>query len=367
MSNSKTVSPVTRLRGTLQAPPDKSVSHRAALFASLSQEPTVLTGYSIAADPGSTLHCLQQAGVTLTQQLDPDGLTKTITMEGFGREGWRASAAKSKENGPIEFDCGNSGTTMRLLAGLAGGAGVYGRFIGDKSLSSRPMDRILGPLREFGIHSEARDGRYAPFLVNPLHPSTKDSMEVNSMPSGKVPSPMEFDLAIASAQIKSALLLAGLFSEMGVQVREPAQSRDHTERMLHIPTEKGWFSSSVHTPIPPQTLRIPGDISAMAFWMVAATIHPDAHLILENTGLNPTRDGIIKVLQEMGATLSIDERSTTGSEPAGRLEIQSTGYLKPIHLNGDVIANVIDELPILMVAMAFAKGRSEISDAAELR
>lgn len=364
MSHPKTVFPASRLRGTIQAPPDKSISHRAALFASLSDEASLITGYSIAADPGSTLDCLEQAGVVIQQEKEADGRSKTVKIDGFGREGWKEAARRSRENGPMEFDCGNSGTTMRLLAGLAGGAGVVGRFTGDESLSNRPMDRILRPLGEFGILSEARDGRFAPFVVNPAGKDIDSSAVQN--PTDE-PESAEFVLSIASAQIKSAILLAGLFRDHGVRVYEPAQSRDHTERMLNLPKEKGWLSCSLQTPIPPQTLRIPGDISAMAFWMVAAAIHPDAHLILENTGLNPTRNGIVQVLQEMGAQLSIEASSAEEAEPAGCIEMQSGTPLKPIHLKGDVIANVIDELPILMVAMAFANGRSEISDAAELR
>lgn len=355
MSKSKQAFPADQLRGTIQAPPDKSISHRAALFASLSSEDSLITGYSTAADPASTLHCLTQAGVDVYQQVDPGGLTKTVRITGFGREGWRAAADRSRENGPIEFDCGNSGTTMRLLAGLAGGAGVFGRFTGDDSLSSRPMDRILNPLRELGLSSEAREGRYAPFLIN------SEGMGLHDR------STSEFDLVIASAQIKSAILLAGLFREEGVRVREPAQSRDHTERMLHLPLQDGWLSSSLQTPIPSQNLRVPGDISAMAFWMVAAAIHPNAELTLENTGLNPTRNGIIQALQEMGAQIEIDPIREDEAEPSGLIRVESTGFLRPIHLQGDQIANLIDELPILMVAMAFANGRSEISDAEELR
>lgn len=355
MTKIKKAFPAEQLRGTIQAPPDKSISHRAALFASLSSEDTLITGYSTAADPSSTLHCLVQAGVSVDQQLDPGGLTKTVRISGFGREGWKAAAARSHEKGPIEFDCGNSGTTMRLLAGLAGGAGVLARFTGDASLSSRPMDRILNPLREMGLTSEAREGRYAPFSVNTEGMDHYDG------------STSEFDLAIASAQIKSALLLAGLFRDQGVRVREPAQSRDHTERMLRMPIQDRWLSSSRQTPIPSQNLRVPGDISAMAFWMVAAAIHPNAELTLENTGLNPTRNGIIQALQEMGAQIEIDSIRDDEAEPSGQIKVKSTGFLSPIHLQGDQIANLIDELPILMVAMAFANGRSEISDAEELR
>jgi 3-phosphoshikimate 1-carboxyvinyltransferase len=355
MSKSKQAFPADILRGTIQAPPDKSISHRAALFASLSSEDSLITGYSTAADPSSTLYCLEQAGVGVNQQVDPGGLTKTVRITGFGREGWKVAADRSRENGPIEFDCGNSGTTMRLLAGLAGGAGVFGRFTGDASLSSRPMDRILNPLRELGLSSEARKGRYAPFLINSEGIGHHDG------------STSEFDLAIASAQIKSAILLAGLFREEGVRVREPAQSRDHTERMLHLPLQDGWLSSSRQTPIPSQNLRVPGDISAMAFWMVAAAIHPNAELTLENTGLNPTRNGIIQALQEMGAQIEIDSIRDDEAEPSGQIRVESTGFLRPIHLQGSQIANLIDELPILMVAMAFANGRSEISDAEELR
>lgn len=358
MNDMRTVGPAARLRGTVEAPPDKSISHRAAMFAALSEHEAVITGSSVAADPESTLDCLVRLGVEVTREPEPGGRSQTVRLKGLGREGLRDVARRSATGGPIELDCGNSGTTMRLMAGILGGAGIHARLVGDASLSGRPMDRILTPLARLGVDSEARDGRFAPVVMLPRGDGGADASQ-----------PMRFDLAIASAQLKSALLLAGLFSKEGVMVREPSPSRDHTERMLDLgsPDREGWIRSSLATPVPDPSIRIPGDVSAAAFWCVAGLIHPDAEMVIRSCGLNPTRSGVLEVLQEMGGDLTVDPDDPSAREPLGSIRVRSGRTLRPVHVRGARIPNVIDELPILMVAMCFADGRSEISDARELR
>lgn len=372
----RTAEPASRLQGDVLAPPDKSISHRAALFASLADGVSILEGYSLAADPQSTLDCLRRVGVEV--QAPPETLDgrengvlggsvesgspagsgggTRVVIRGIGRSGWLEAAARGVERPPVELDCGNSGTTMRLLAGLAGGAGLHARLIGDESLSRRPMDRILKPLEGLGVVSSAREGRYAP-------------IHLSGRAAGQALRGGACDLAIASAQLKSALLLAGLFSSEGVGVREPAASRDHTERMLRLgpPDSQGYLRSDLLTPVPLQSMRIPGDVSAAAFWLVAGAIHHSADLRVKGCGLNPTRDGVVRVLERMGADLEVSGSSDESAEPLGDIRIRSGRVLRPVHVRGELIANVIDELPVLMVAMCFADGRSEISDASELR
>lgn len=352
----RTAEPAKRLAGEVVAPPDKSISHRAALFASLAEGESTLKGYSRAADPQSTLDCLRRVGFRVDE-----GPGDTVRILGRGRQGWLEAAVRWKDHPPLTLDCGNSGTTMRLLAGLAGGAGLHAELIGDESLSRRPMDRILNPLADLGVASSARDGRYAP--VRLLGRSGGGGVLVGSVRGGVC------ELTIASAQLKSALLLAGLFSQEGVRVKEPAPSRDHTERMLRLgaPDREGFLRAALDTPVPVQDMRIPGDVSAAAFWLVAGAIHPDADLLVSTCGLNPTRDGVVRVLAEMGADLKVAESSDESAEPIGDVRVRSGKVLRPVHLRGEIIANVIDELPVLMAAMCFADGRSEISDAAELR
>lgn len=350
------VSPAKALRGAVSAPSDKSVSHRAALFASLYDGVTTLSNYSLAEDPQSTLGCIRALGFEVETELESEAMTVRITGE--GRSGW-----KRRANGHhYELDCGNSGTTMRLLSGLVAGAGVRCSLFGDESLSRRPMERILTPLRELGADVEARDNRFAPIEFG-----RGQRGEAAAATQQAANEPSSFPLAIASAQVKSCLLLAGLFTKGGVRVKEPVQSRDHTERMLGI--EKGadgFLTANENVSIPPQTMRIPGDMSSAAFWLVAGAVHPDADLSVRDCGLNPTRSGILQVLQQMGAELEIDLDSQDAREPIGTIRVRSS-RLRPVHLRGAIIPNIIDELPIIMAAMCFADGVSEISDAGELR
>ena len=332
--------PGDRLRGSIAPPPDKSISQRAAIFALLHDGVSEIKNYSPAQDPQSTLSCVEDLGATVIVDKD------TVTIKGKGRDG----LAEPKD----ALDCGNSGTAMRLLSGVLVGSGVSAKMIGDASLCSRTMTRIIKPLEQMGSHILARNGRYAPLYVNRLDPLK----------------PMDYELPIASAQLKSCILLAGLFGTEPTRVIETVPSRDHTERLLglEIVEEEGKkiISASLKDEIPNQSYTIPGDFSAAAFWLVAGCIVPGSEIRLEGTGLNPSRNALLPILQEMGADITIENERMEGAEPVGDIIVRSS-ELKAINIPEKMIPNCIDELPILAVAMAFASGISVISGAEELR
>lgn len=336
----QTVSPATRLSGILELPADKSISHRAAMFAALAEETSVIGGFSDAADPQSTLKCLRQLGIPVRHD------DQKVIIQGVGRHGWKSPQQL--------LDCGNSGTTMRLLSGILGGAGVEATLVGDHSLSRRPMRRIIDPLRKMGIDIQAQDDNFAP-----LHISRKGAIR-----------PIRFDLPIASAQLKSCVLLAGLFGDKPTQVIEHMPSRDHTERLLGLQIhEKGnerIIISDVNQPIPAQNYHIPGDFSAAAFWLVAGSVVPDSHVMLKEAGINPTRASTLNILERMGASIRTEREHLAGAEPVADLVVDYHN-LKATVIHPEEIPNCIDEIPILAVAMAFADGESRIEGAAELR
>jgi 3-phosphoshikimate 1-carboxyvinyltransferase len=334
------ISGTKKLQGSITLPPDKSISHRAAMFAAIAEGESVITNYSDAADPQSTLSCLRQLGVSVKQN------NGTVTIQGAGRTGLQKPDA--------DLDCGNSGTTMRLLAGILAGAGIKSKLVGDHSLSSRTMERIITPLTRMGAVIRGRNGNFAPLEIG----------------RGNGLRGMRYPLPIASAQLKSAVLLAGLFSDSDTEVIETVPSRDHTERLLNLPTEaygtgKIIRSSRSHT-LPRQNYRVPGDFSAAAFWLVAGSIHPDAEIVLKGIGLNPSRTAALQILQEMGADIEIDILGEDTTEPTGNVTVRSS-QLRAVKLDPSLVPNCIDELPVLMVAMCFAEGRSEIDGAEELR
>lgn len=336
----KAVHPVAKLSGNIVPPPDKSISHRSAMFAALSSEESIIQNYSSAADPQSTLECLKQLGVKVHQE------GSTVKVSGVGRDGFQD---------PEEpLDCGNSGTTMRLLSGIVAGAGVECTMIGDESLTARTMKRIIDPLQKMGCKIDGREGVYAPLEIHP-HDGVQG---------------MRYPLPIASAQLKSCVLLAGLFGEEPTEVIEDVMSRDHTERLLQLETEaygsgKIIRSSRDHI-IPAQSYRVPGDFSAVAFWLVAGCIHENTEIHLNGTGVNPSRDAVYHILEEMGASFKKTNNRLAGKEPVSDLSVESSD-LQPINLDPALIPNCIDELPILMVAMCFAEGKSVITGAEELR
>ncbi len=336
----QSVSGAIHFAGKAKLPTDKSIAHRVALSASIAEGVSTIHNFPASADPQSTLSCLRQLGVPI--KVIPD---QSVIIEGVGKNGIR------KPDAPL--DCGNSGTTMRLLAGILAGQPFESQVIGDASLSTRPMGRIAEPLRTMGAHISLCDG-HAPIQIH-------RSSGLKSI---------DYRLPVPSAQVKSCILLAGLWASGTTMVRETIPSRDHTERMLNLPVSQSdheWLicSDSSH-PIPYGSFTLPGDFSAAAFILVATSIVGTGPVYLSKVGLNPSRTGLLTVLDRMGADIQITELSTAGVEPVGNLTARRT-QLRGVTIGGSQIPNIIDEIPIIAVAGAFATGTTVIRDAAELR
>ena len=330
------------LQGTLRVPGDKSISHRALIFGALASHELRVTGLGPGADVRSTAACLGALGVPIAL----DGTDATIG--GVGLRGLRAPA------GPL--DCGNAGTTMRLLCGLLAGAGIPAELHGDASLSSRPMGRVLAPLRSLGAHVEGTDGR-APLRVSPAR-----------LHGGRV------ETAVASAQVKSALLLAGLFVDGPLEVIEPAPTRDHTERILRaagVPLRDVAGGVRLEGPVArlelPARWSVPGDPSSAAFLAVAALLVPGGRVILPEVCVNPGRTGLLRALERMGAIVRRSDEGTCSGEPIATLTVEAGGPLRGVTIGADEIPSLVDEVPILAVLATQAHGRTEITGAAELR
>ncbi|MDG5767991.1 3-phosphoshikimate 1-carboxyvinyltransferase [Balneolales bacterium ANBcel1] len=334
------VAPAKKLTGTLHLPPDKSIAQRAALFSMLSEERSVIANYPAAEDPQTALRCIALLGATVSKK------EFEVTVDGVGRDALRPD--------PGTVDCGNSGTVMRLLSGIIAGAGITATLTGDASLAGRPMKRIVDPLVRMGAAMDTAHGGYPPLRI-----SRKDPLR-----------PILFELPVASAQLKSCVLLAGLFGDTPTRVVESVPSRNHTETMLRLPVSpengKNVIESSRDLAIPPQNLRIPGDFSAAAFWMVAASILEGSDLLLPATGINPTRCAALHILERMGADIETSNERLEGDEPVADIRVRAAN-LKGVDIHPEEIPNAIDELPVLSVAMAFAEGRSRITGASELR
>ena len=328
------------IRAEITVPGDKSISHRAVILAGLSNGPCVITGFLPSEDCLSTVGAMRALGVEI-EQPSPT----TLIVHGRSRQ-LTAPAG--------DIDCGNSGTTMRLLSGVLAAQPFRTRLVGDASLSRRPMKRVIYPLTQMGAKLQAEGPKNAPPLV---------------IEGGQL-TPIHYQSPVASAQVKSAVLLAGLGTHGRTSVTEPEQSRNHTERMLEwflaAPHVDGLTVSVVGEKTPEsRDFHVPGDISSAAFWLVAAAAQPGSHLLVTDVGLNETRTGILAVLVRMGAhvreIIGVEE-----GEPSGTVEIQGA-ILKGTVIKGREIPNVIDELPILAVAGALAQGTTIIADAAELR
>ena len=348
MNQYKTIKGGGSLQGIVKVPGDKSISHRALIFGSIAQGETTISGFLHSEDPLSTANCLRKLGVQITEIIKGE----TFQVTGRGLEGY-------EEPKEILY-CGNSGTTMRLMMGiLAGQKGKNFILTGDKSLSERPMGRVSKPLRIMGGKLFGReDCNKAPISI-----------------SGGTLKGCVIGTPVASAQVKSAILLAGLTASGSTSVIEPASSRDHTERMLkafganiHIRGELG--RNVVINPgnnLIGQKVLIPGDISSASFWLIAASIIPNSKIIIKNVGLNPTRVGVLDVMDMMGCNYKIDQKSTIAGELIGNIHVTTAKNLKPFVIQGDLLPKLIDEIPILTVAACFCGGISEIKDASELR
>ena len=338
-----TVARAARLRGTIAVPGDKSITHRALLCNAVAAGDAAVEGFLDAADTRSTLEAVRALGVAVEERGGG-----RLLVRGRGRAGLR-------EPGDV-LDCGNSGTTMRLLGGLLAGFPFFSVLSGDGSLRRRPMGRIAGPLRLLGARVAGRGGGALPPLA----------IEGGALSGGR------FETPVASAQVKSALLLAGLAAGGPVTVVQPARSRDHTERLLRAMGADVAAEGAAVTLTPPAgdlapaAVRVPGDVSAAAAWIVAATLHPDADLLLTGVGLNPTRTGALDALRSMGADIEELDPRDAGGEPVADLRVRSAA-LRGVRVGGELAPRAIDELPLLALAGALAEGETRIEDAAELR
>ena len=334
-----TISRARRLHGRVTLPADKSIGHRTALLSALADGPSRIENYPASADPQSTLQCLRQLGVAIEHDGD------TVRVKGHGLEGLSAPTDA--------LDCGNSGTTMRLLSGILAGQPFDSVLTGDASLRSRPMARIASPLRRMGGHVTLTDG-HAPIRI-------RGDQSLHGM---------TYRLPIASAQVKSCVLLAGLFAEGTTTVIEPTPSRDHTERMLGLDVEtvdgERHLTVEGGHRIPGRTWHVPGDFSAAAFFLVAASIVPESEIQLDGVGMNPSRNALLGVLRQMGANITVENERMQGGEPIADVTVRAAD-LQGMRVDGAQIPNLIDEIPVLAVAGACAEGRTEIRDAAELR
>ena len=337
------VRPARTLRGTILPPGDKSVSHRAAIFNAIADGQALVHGFQRAADCLATLRCLRNLGVQFSWQDET-----TLAVHGRGRHGLSESDRV--------LDCGNSGTTMRLLAGLLAPQPFFSVLSGDRSLRSRPMARVIQPLRRMGAAISGREGNTRPPLAV----------------RGKTLKGIHYRLPVASAQVKSALILAALYADGETTLEEPASSRDHTERMLQAMGADIQFGDGLVRVKPladdlrPLPLRVPNDISAAASWLVLAACHPDAHLRLEGVGVNPTRAGVLDTLRLMGADIRLEHERAWGPEPVADITARSS-RLRGAIIEGDLVPRAIDELPLIALAACFAHGETVIRDAAELR
>ena len=349
----QTIRSPERLAGSLAVPGDKSVSHRSLILNAIARGEATVTGLSDGADVRSTAACLRAMGVNIEPL--PDSLTNQPGS-------FRIAGPGARLDEPVDMlDAGNSGTSMRLLAGLLAGQDFLSVLTGDGSLRSRPMGRIVQPLQLMGASIMGRKG-------NTLAPLAIRGGNLRSI---------EYDMPVASAQVKSCLMLAGLSAAGPTVLHQPALSRDHTERMMTAMgarVESDGLALTLHpTQLDAVDVAVPGDISSAAFWMVAGLIHPNARVTITGVGLNPSRAGIIEALQMMGAgdSLLLENERVEGGEPVADVVASSIqgsgGSLKGIDLGGDIIPIMIDELPVLAVAACFAEGVTVIRDAAELR
>ncbi|MBL7031690.1 MAG: 3-phosphoshikimate 1-carboxyvinyltransferase [Nitrospira sp.] len=342
------------LLGEVTPPSDKSISHRAIMFSSLAEGKSVIRNFLRAEDPMRTLEAFKQMGIDIKEQRsavsgqrsDNGTQTNEIIVEGKGLYSLK------EPKGAI--DCGNSGTTMRLLSGLLAGQPFDSTLTGDEFLLKRPMQRVIGPLTQMGAEISSEEGGLPPLKIK----------------GGRL-KPIEYNSPIASAQVKSAILLAGLYCDGTTTVIEPGRSRDHTERMLKalgggIKIDGLHVSITGGAALGPMDITVPGDLSSAAFFIVAGLIVPGSELVVRNIGINPTRTGIIDVLKAMGADIRVDNERDVSGEPVADI-FASYSELNGIDIDGDMILKAIDEFPILCVAAAKAKGTTKITGAGELR
>lgn len=337
-SDSLVVNQTRGLRGTATVPGDKSLSHRAVMFGALAQGTSQVKGWLAAGDTEASLRCIQALGVQVERHSQSE-----LTIHGTG--------ALRPPAGPLDFV--NAGTGIRLMAGIMAGQSFESVLDGSEQLRRRPMKRIIAPLRLMGADIQGQEDR-APLTITPAHLKG-----------------IRYELPMASAQVKSAVLLAGLFAQGETVVVEPGPSRDHTERMLNAAGVDLFRDGNTVMLRPGGALRamdftVPGDFSSAAFLLVAGAVVPDSDLVLTGINLNPTRTGLLDVLLEMGADITVTDKGLEGGEPAGEIHVRY-GTLKGVEVGGETVVRMIDEFPVFMVAALCAEGRTVVRDAQELR
>lgn len=336
----KVIKPRTGLKGTIKIPGDKSISHRSVMFGSIAKGDTVISGFLPGDDCLSTISCFRKLGIDIEEN------GENVVVHGKGLKGLSA---------PTELlDVGNSGTTIRLISGILAAQSFDCTLNGDASIQKRPMKRVITPLSAMGADIQSTNDGYAPLHIH-----------------GKKLKSIEYTMPVASAQVKSSIILASLFAEGTTVINEPVASRDHTEIMLNYfgADIKKQGDKIICTPVEElygKPLTVPGDISSAAFFMVAGLIIPNSHIIIENVGINPTRTGIIDALQAMGGYVKIINERNSGGEPVADIEVK-TSQLKATTLEGSIIPRMIDEIPVFAVAALFAEGTTYVKDAQELK
>ncbi|CAJ1002832.1 3-phosphoshikimate 1-carboxyvinyltransferase [Brevibacillus aydinogluensis] len=335
------VQPVKRIEGTVRVPGDKSISHRAVMFGALAEGTTTIEGFLPGADCLSTIDCFRRMGVKIEQAGD------RVTVYG---KGWYGLEEPSQH-----LDVGNSGTTIRLMAGILATQPFHAVMEGDESIAKRPMRRVIGPLRQMGAKIDGRkDGEYTPLSIR-----------------GGGLQGISYQSPVASAQVKSAILLAGLQATGVTSVTEPQLSRDHTERMLQafgVKVVRDGLTVSVEggQTLTGRAIRVPGDISSAAFLIAAVMMVPGSSLLIENVGVNPSRTGIIDVVRAMGGRIELQNERIVNEEPVADLLVTHS-ELRGIEIGGEIIPRLIDEIPVIAVMATRANGRTVIRDAEELR
>ena len=334
------------LKGEITPPPDKSISHRAVMLASIAEGKSIVRNFLRAEDPVSTMNAFRSMGIEIEDKAGTE-----LIIYGKGLHGLKE---------PFDvINCGNSGTTVRLISGILSGNPFFSVLTGDDSLKQRPMARVINPLKEMGADISARNGdKYLPMAIK-----------------GRRLKAIDYKMPVASAQVKSCLILAGLYADGNTTITELQKSRDHTERMLKsmgadieidglVIRVKGHSGKRELSPI---DVTVPADFSSAAFFMAAALIIPNSEISIKNVGINPTRTGLLDVLKKMGAVIEIENIRDVSGEPVADIHCKTAGNLKAVKISGDIMPSLIDEFPILCVLATQAEGVTEIRGAEELR
>ncbi len=331
------------LRGEVTPTPDKSISHRAIMFASIAQGKSVVRNFLRAEDPLSTIKAFRMLGIPVSEGKDGE-----VTIEGKGLHGLTE---------PFDIiDCGNSGTTIRLISGILAGNPFLSILTGDPSIRQRPMARVINPLKQMGAIISARaDDRYPPIAIK-----------------GRSLKSIEYEMPIASAQVKSCLILAGLFADGTTKITEPQKSRDHTERMLSamgadIYVDGLSVSVKNNPSLHAADVTVPADFSSAAFFIAGALLVPDSELAIKGVCMNPTRTGLLQVIKDMGAEVRIENARDVSGEPVADIVCSATQGLKAVKIGSEIMPSMIDEFPILCVLASQADGVTEIRGGHELR